>query len=132
MCFLSGRLGKDPDIKTFETGTIAILSLLTVEGGYVNKHGQTIPERKQWHTVIVRDALVPFVEKWVKKGAMMNVVGKIQYKETERDGIKRTNTSILCEKLDLLTWPEKPETPNEPPQTESQPSESMSDDDLPF
>ena len=49
--FLLGRVGKDPDIRHFETNSVANFPLATNER-YRDKTG-TLQERTDWHNIVV-------------------------------------------------------------------------------
>lgn len=118
---LSGRVGIDPEVRKFESGQVASFSLATTERGYKLANGTEIPEQTEWHNIAVKSNLAAFVEKHVKKGALLTVVGKIQYKEYEdKQGNKKKATNIICEKLDLLSW-DKTDTGGSAAQTEDDP-----------
>ena len=65
---LIGNVGKDPDVRYFDSGAaVANFPLATSERGYTLANGTVVPERTEWHNIVVRRDLVPFVEKWVRK-----------------------------------------------------------------
>lgn len=66
---LIGNVGKDPDVRYFDNGqAVASFPLATSERGYTLANGTVIPERTDWHNIVVRRDQVAFVEKWVRKG----------------------------------------------------------------
>ena len=76
---LIGNVGKDPDVRYFDSGAaVANFPLATSERGYTLANGTVVPERTEWHNIVVRRDLVPFVEKWVRKGSGVYVEGKIR------------------------------------------------------
>ena len=61
---LIGNVGKDPDVKYFDNGNcVANLTLATNERGYTTSNGTQVPERTDWHNIVVRRDNVPFVER---------------------------------------------------------------------
>jgi single-strand DNA-binding protein len=102
---LIGRVGKDPDIKSFQDGNrIANLSLATSER-WKDKSGEK-KERVQWHNVVVRvDGLVGIVQQYVSKGDMLAVSGQLEYRQWEKDGVKHTSAEVVIGmggKIELL------------------------------
>ena len=76
---LIGNVGRDPEVRYFDSGAaVANFPLATSERGYTLANGTVVPERTEWHNVVVRRDLVSFVEKWVKKGSGLYVEGKIR------------------------------------------------------
>jgi len=99
---LIGRLGKDPEVRTLETGTnIAKLSLATDES-YKDKSGewQTLTE---WHNVIMWRDMAERAEKMLKKGYLVYVEGKLTNRSWEDEhGNKKYITEIRANTFRLL------------------------------
>lgn len=52
---LMGHTGKAPDFKEFDNGgCVATFSLATTKRGYTTKDGRQIPERTEWHNVVLQ------------------------------------------------------------------------------
>ena len=151
---LIGNVGKDPDVRYFDSGSaVANFPLATSERGYTLSNGTVVPERTEWHNIVVRRDLVPFVEKWVKKGSGVYVEGKIRTRSyDDPSGVKRYVTEIHADRVDFYSTGSRPQTDNTtattnaamPSQGQVQPSvatyqsqaqpdlSSNSADDLPF
>ena len=102
---LKGNCGRDPEITNFENGgKVAQFSLATTERGYKTRDGKDIPDRTDWHNIVVkRSGLAGVCEQYVKKGTPLLIVGKIQTREyTDNSGTKRYVTEINVEELELL------------------------------
>ena len=101
---LIGNVGKDPDVKYFDSGSAqATFPLATSERGYKLQNGTEVPERTEWHNVVVRKESVSFVEKYVKKGSQVYVEGKIRYRSyDDASGAKRYITEIMCDKIEFF------------------------------
>lgn len=134
---LIGHVGKAPEIKHFENGVVANFSLATSEKGYKTKAGKEIPDRTEWHNIIVWGGLAKVVEKYVTSGTPLYLEGKIRNRSYDHtDGTKRYVTEIYVEELELLG--RKPETTTSSvsaPANESNdfdPSPITLEDDLPF
>jgi single-strand DNA-binding protein len=98
---LLGRVGKDPEIKQFENGSIANFTIAT-DDSYKDKSGQKV-ERTDWHNVSIGSAgLVEVVSKYVKKGDLLYVEGKIKTREVEKDGVKRYFTEVRVDTLKMM------------------------------
>lgn len=96
-CMLVGRVGQNPEIRVSQSGKkVCRLSLAT--NSFYN--GKTVTE---WHTIILFDAMAENVEKYVKKGSIVGVLGSIQYsKYKDKNGVEKTATSILCKQLHFI------------------------------
>lgn len=101
---LIGNVGRDPEVQHFDGGNaVANFSLATTERGYKLSNGTEVPERTEWHRIVVRKDQVPFVEKWVKKGSSVYVEGKIRSRSYEdKNGMKRDVYEIVCDKIEFF------------------------------
>lgn len=98
---LLGRVGKDPEVKQFDNGSLANFTIAT-DDSYKDKSGQKV-ERTDWHNVSVNfPGLVEVVSKYVKKGDLLYVEGKIKTREVEKDGVKRYFTEVRVETLKMM------------------------------
>jgi single-strand DNA-binding protein len=98
---LIGRLGNDPQIKSFESGKkMASFSIATNEVYYNNK-GEKV-EDTQWHNVVVWGKKVDIVENYLKKGSEIAMEGKLVNRSYEKDGQKRYLTEISLNELQML------------------------------
>jgi len=100
---LIGRIGKDPDIKTFDNGgKMAKFSLATTEKWKDKTSGET-KERTEWHNIVVNGKGADIVEKYVKKGGQLYVEGEIRYREwTDKEDKKHLVTEIHAQSMELL------------------------------
>lgn len=102
---LIGRLGKDPEIKTFDNGnSIANFSLATNET-YKDRNGEK-QDRTDWHNIQVGiPGLVKLVQQYFKKGDVMYLEGKLRTREYEKEGQKRYVTEVQAETIRFLPKP---------------------------
>lgn len=134
-CILLGRVGKDPEIKQFDGGNKASFSLATTERGYTTKAGVTIEETTTWHNIVCWKGLATIVERFVKKGDLIYIEGKITTRSWESDGKKHYMTEIVAGNIELLgNKGERAEKDpfEEPSKKESGDSGINYDDTLPF
>jgi single-strand DNA-binding protein len=107
---LIGNVGKDPEIRYFDNNTaIANFPLATSERGYTLSNGTVVPERTEWHNIVVRKDQVTFVEKWVKKGSSVYVEGKIRTRNyDDTTGVKRYVTEIHASRIEFFNFGSRP------------------------
>lgn len=137
---LIGNVGKDPDVKCLENDVkVATFSVATSTGGYKKQDGTEVPEKTQWHNIVAWRGMAEIAEKYIHKGDRITVLGTINYREYEKDGIKRYVTDILA--YDIVLGGKSESSNSRPPVTENDiPSQSDfpqrsnydDDDDLPF
>ncbi|MDR1585238.1 MAG: single-stranded DNA-binding protein [Prevotellaceae bacterium] len=100
---LVGNVGKDPDVRYLEKNVaVANFPLATTERGYTMQNGTQVPERTEWHNIVVWRSLAELAEKYIRKGSQLYVEGKLQTRSWEKDGIKRYTTEIYAENIQLL------------------------------
>lgn len=93
---LIGHVGKDPEVRTTTNSKVASFSLATTER-YKDK------ENTQWHNCIVWAKLADVVEQYVKKGQLLYVEGRIEYRSyDDKDGNKKYITDIVVSTLQML------------------------------
>ncbi|MEM7548913.1 MAG: single-stranded DNA-binding protein [Bacteroidota bacterium] len=98
---LIGRLGNDPEVRTFESERkMASFSLATNETYYNNK-GDKVTDT-QWHNIVVWGKKVDVVETYLKKGSEIAMEGKLINRSYEKDGIKKYVTEINLNELLMM------------------------------
>ncbi len=108
---LVGNVGRDPEVRYVETRPVASFSLATTERGYTASSGVQVPERTEWHNIVMWDKSAEFAEKYIRKGAKLYIEGKLRTRTWEdRNTIKRTVTEIYVENFDILSRPSNPTT----------------------
>lgn len=93
---LIGRLGKDPEIKNLTNGSaVANFSVATSEVWKDKRSGEK-QEKTEWHNIVVwNEKTIEFIEKYLAKGDLVRIEGKIQTRSWEKDGEKRYATEIV-------------------------------------
>lgn len=141
---LIGHLGKDPEVKTLETGVkIARFTMATSEIR-TDKDGNRT-ELTEWHNIVCWRKLAEFAEQYLTKGKLIYVEGKIRTRSWEDNGMKRYITeieastfTILSSKNDNNAQPVATQVNNETKAsvasvvTNAASPAEVTDDDLPF
>ncbi|HEX6309113.1 MAG TPA: single-stranded DNA-binding protein [Longimicrobiales bacterium] len=98
---LIGNVGNDPEIKTTGGGTkIAKISLAT-NRVFTDRSGQQ-QEKTEWHRLTFWDKLADLVEQYVKKGDRLYIEGRVEYSQSEQDGVTRYFTDIVVREMVML------------------------------
>lgn len=102
---LIGNVGKEPDVRYLDSGVAtATFTLATTTPGYTLPNGTQVPERAEWHNILLWRRLAEITEKYVHKGDKLYVEGQLRTRNyTDKKGVTRYVTEIWAEKLDLLT-----------------------------
>lgn len=133
---LIGNVGAEPEVRYVEQGVaVARFSLATTERGYTLQNGTQVPDRTDWHNVILWKRLAEVVEKYVHRGDKLYVEGRIRYSTyDDKQGQRRYMTEIWADNIELLTPKSASNATgvvNKPTPT-PQGEESGSDNQLPF
>lgn len=102
---LIGNVGKDPEVKYVEQGVaVARLSLATTERGYALPNGTQVPDRTDWHNVILWRRLAEVVEKYVHKGDKLYIEGRVRYTTyDDKRGVRHNMTEIWADNMEMLS-----------------------------
>ena len=87
---LIGRLGRDPELKTTQSGKSVCSFTLATDTGYGDN------KKTDWHNITVFDKAADNCAKFLRKGSPVYVEGRISYDAYEKDGIKHTTTKIIA------------------------------------
>jgi len=100
---LIGHLGADPELKTFDNGSVmARLSLATSERATGKKGEKAI--RTQWHQLIVWGKLAEICGRYLQKGREVAIEGRIAYRTfTDVEGNSRLITEITVNDLLMIS-----------------------------
>ena len=102
---LIGHVGVEPEIRYLDGGVcVAKVRLATTERGYTLQNGTRVPERTEWHDVILWRAQAEYVEKYVHTGDKLYVEGKLQYRKyTDKQGVSRITVEIMANSIEILS-----------------------------
>ena len=136
---LIGNVGKDPDVRYLDSGVaVATFPLATTDRAYTLANGTQVPERTEWHNIVLWRGLAETAEKYVHKGDKLYIEGKIRTRSyDDQNGVKRYVTEIFGDNMEMLTPRNAQSAAPAQPQaaaaaTASAQSESNPSDDLPF
>lgn len=103
---LLGNVGKDPAIRYVGERPVAEFTLATTDRAYTSQEGVQVPERTEWHRLVMWDANASLAEKYIRKGSKIYVEGKLRTRTWEdRNTIKHTVTEIYVDTVELLSRP---------------------------
>ncbi|WP_462250733.1 single-stranded DNA-binding protein [Ekhidna sp.] len=98
---LIGRLGNNPEVRTFESGKkMASFSLATNETYYTSE-GDKVTDT-QWHNIVVWGKKADIVENYLKKGSEIAMEGKLIYRSYEKEGETKYITEVNLNELLMM------------------------------
>lgn len=131
---LVGNVGKDPEVRYVESNVaVANFPLATSERGYTSRSGAQVPERTEWHNIVLWRGLAEVAEKYVKKGTQLYIEGKLRTRSwTDNNNVVRYTTEIYADNMEILSRRDT----NNSQQVQEQPTiatpEVSESDELPF
>ena len=136
---LVGNLGRDAELRYTPGGAaVSKFSLATTEV-WTDKSGQR-QERTEWHNIDLWGKQAESLNEYLRKGKQVYIEGRLQTDEyTDKEGAKRKSTKVRCDRVVLLGGggggrggqvdrgePMGVGAPH------AEPSEPLTDDDIPF
>ena len=123
---LIGRLTRDPDVRYKDDLAVARFSLAVARPKQAGKEATS-----DFPSVICFGKTAEMVEKYLGKGRMIAVTGRIQTGNyTDKDGKKVYTTDVVAERVEFLD--RKEEKPVETVEKASEGFEQISADEIPF
>ena len=102
---LVGNLGRDPAVKELADGIVVAKIALATTDVFRGKDGQ-VQANTQWHTVVFWRGLAKLASKYLRKGSLVLVEGKLMYRKyADKMGVVRYATEILASQLLMLDKP---------------------------
>ena len=98
---LVGHLGKDPEVRYLEGG-VSVTSFPLATSETFNKDGRKV-EQTEWHNIVMWRGLADVAAKFLQKGKMVYIEGKLRTRSFEdKEGIKKYTTEVVAENFTLL------------------------------
>lgn len=139
---LIGNLGKDPEVRNLENGaTVANFTIATTES-YKDKTTGEKKDITEWHNIVLWRGLADIAAKYLHKGDMIYLEGKLRTRSWEKEGVTRYTTEIVGDNMTMLSTRRTSNTsggntgnmdrPSTPSYTGNNEVPGNSTDDLPF
>lgn len=99
---LIGNLGRDPDLQYLE-GNIAVAKFpLATTETFKDKNGNLVSQT-EWHTVVLWRGLAELAQKYLHKGSLVFIEGRLRTRTWEdKDKNRRFSTEIVGDNLVML------------------------------
>ncbi len=99
---LVGHLGKDPEVRTFETGIKKASFTMATSEFRKDKDGNRI-ELTEWHNIFCWRNLAETAENYLRKGKLIYLEGKLRTRSWDDNGIKHYITEIEASTFTILS-----------------------------
>jgi single-strand DNA-binding protein len=96
---LVGNVGRDPEIRTMNSGNEVALFSLATSNSWKDKQTGERKEKTEWHRIVVYSpGLVGIIKQYVKKGAKLYLEGTLQTRKwTDNQGVEKYTTEIILQ-----------------------------------
>ncbi|MCK7589739.1 single-stranded DNA-binding protein [Subsaxibacter sp. CAU 1640] len=134
---LIGHLGDEVKMHYFEGGDCVGRFPLATNETYTSKKTNERVTNTEWHNIVVRNKGAEICEKYLSKGDMVYIEGRIKTRKwTDEKGIERFSTEIQCTDFTFLTTKKEkqgmPQANHNITSSTQNTSVEEKDDDLPF
>jgi single-strand DNA-binding protein len=100
---LVGRLGKDPEVRNLENGaSVANFTIATSES-YKDRTTGEKKEITEWHNIVLWRGLAEIAQKYLHKGDLVYIEGKLRTRSWEKEGVTRYTTEIVGDNMTMLS-----------------------------
>lgn len=101
---LVGRIGRDPEIKTFQDGNKEVRFALATSEYFIDRNGDK-KEDTQWHNIVIKGKRAEQAEIYLQKGLEIGLDdAKIKYKSwDDESGVKKYMTEIVSYTFVILS-----------------------------
>ena len=131
-----GNAGKDSEVRYLADGSAVTNITVATSEKWKDKASGEQKEATEWHRIVMYGKVAEIAGQYVKKGTSAYYEGKLKTRKwTDKDGVDKYTTEVVCDKLQLLGSKQQGE--NQPQQRQSAPRQSTNnavadlDDDLP-
>lgn len=132
---LVGRLGKDPEVRYTPDGMMITNFTLATDEQRKDKSGERV-QKTEWHRIVTFGKLAEICGKYLVKGKLVYVEGRIQTRAWEdKEGGKRSTTEIIASDMRMLDSKGQRSgdgSSEEPPLSHSGADAPLSEEDVPF
>lgn len=130
--FLIGRLTRDPQATTFDSGNSCCRFSLAVD-----RYSRDGENKADFINITTWNALAQNCVKYLTKGSQVAVTGSIQTGSYEKDGVKYSSFEIRADQVEFLSRANSATTagtaaPARPKDTSMDELKEVVDDDMPF
>ncbi len=97
-----GNLGRDPEIRTLETGAMVAKFSVATDEGYRDTSGNWV-DRVEWHEVVAWRQLADRAQAVLKKGMLIYVEGKLSTRKwKDQNDVERYRTEVVANYFRIL------------------------------
>jgi single-strand DNA-binding protein len=99
---LVGRLGKEPEVRNLDNGAIVANFSIATSESYKDRTTGEKKEVTEWHNIVLWRGLAEIAQKYVHKGDLIYIEGKLRTRSWEKDGVTRYTTEVVADNMTML------------------------------
>ena len=94
---LVGNLGKDPEVRTLQSGTKVVNFSVATSENWTDKASGERREKTEWHRVVIfNDRLADVAERFLRKGRKVYLEGSLETRKyTDQSGQEKYTTEVV-------------------------------------
>lgn len=100
---LVGRLGKDPEVRNLDSGVAVANFTLATSESYKDKTTGEKKEVTEWHNIVLWRGLAEIAQRYLHKGDMVYIEGKLRSRSWEKEGVTRYITEVVADNMTMLS-----------------------------
>src|SRR5690606_1863775 len=100
---LVGRLGKDPEVRNLDNGAVVATFSIAISDSYKDRTTDDRKEITAWHNIVLWRGLAEIAQKFLHKGAMVYIEGKLRTRSWEKEGVTRYITEVVADNMTMLS-----------------------------
>jgi single-strand DNA-binding protein len=132
---LVGNLGKDPEVRTLESGSKVVGFSLATSEKYKDKITGEQRVQTDWHNIVMWRNLADIADKYLRKGMQVYIEGKLRTRSwQDRDGNNRYTTEVVADNMVMMSKSNNDSSSHSgsPDNHSNAPGENDMPNDLPF
>lgn len=99
---LIGRLGKDPEVRNLDNGVAVANFTMATSESYKDRTTGEKKEITEWHNIVLWRGLAEISQKYLHKGDLVYIEGKLRTRSWEKEGVTRYTTEIVADNMTML------------------------------
>lgn len=135
---LVGRITKDPELKTVQSGSAVVNFTVAINRPTTSNGADQNQSNADYINCVIWNKQAENLAKYVKKGQLIGVEGRIQTRTYDSNGTTRYITEVLCDNVQFLDTKKDNGSSQEQSDEEEQSDDfankisNVNDNDLPF
>lgn len=96
-----GHLGRDPETRFLPSGDPVCNFSVAVTENWKDKSGER-REKTTWYRVSMFGRIAEVAGQYLKKGSQVQIVGRMEERKWEQDGVERTSWDLRADQMTML------------------------------